>query len=78
MKDTASVLRKRSLVIAGHATSLALEDAFWAALDRWAAEERRTVSDIVAILDADRAAGSLASAVRVALLLRAQERTISP
>ena len=69
-----SSLKKRSLMLAGHATSLALEDAFWRALERWAADENRSVSDLVAEIDAARTLGTLASAVRVALLRRAEAK----
>lgn len=64
-------LKKRSLTVAGHPTSLALEPAFWAALDAWAAAEERAVSEIVSAIDAAREEGPLASAVRVAVLQRA-------
>ena len=35
-----STLRKRSILLAGHATSVALEPEFWAVLDAWASYER--------------------------------------
>ncbi|WP_419809124.1 ribbon-helix-helix domain-containing protein [Sphingomonas sp.] len=63
---------KRSITIAGHATSISLEPVFWAALE--AAAERRCVplSALVAEIDARRAAQAtapnLASALRSWLL----------
>lgn len=69
----ASHLIKRSMVLNGHPTSVALEEAFWAALADWAAEEGRPVSELVAAIDEQRPAGSLASAIRVAVLLRARK-----
>jgi predicted DNA-binding ribbon-helix-helix protein len=46
--------RKRSLVIAGHATSLSLEDAFWDALRDMAAARGCSIADIVTEVDAAR------------------------
>lgn len=59
-------LAKRSLSLAGHRTSIALEPAFWAVLDGVAAERRISLAALVAALDAERAPGvPLASALRV-------------
>ncbi|MEM0908669.1 MAG: ribbon-helix-helix domain-containing protein [Pseudomonadota bacterium] len=66
-----SPLKKRSMVVSGHATSLALEPEFWRALELWARDEGVAVAGLVARIDAARAAGSLASAIRVAILRRA-------
>lgn len=62
-------LRKRSLNLAGHATSLALEPEFWAALEALAAAKRLRLAELVAEIDADRGTRPLASACRVAALL---------
>ena len=40
---------KRSIVIAGHKTSVSLEDAFWTGLKEIAAERHITLSDMVAV-----------------------------
>jgi predicted DNA-binding ribbon-helix-helix protein len=68
-------LVKRSLTIAGHATSLRLEPVFWEALARAAGEERMALSTLIARIDAQRVeAGdtvNLASAIRVWLFRRA-------
>ena len=42
---------KRSIVIAGHKTSVSLEDAFWTALKEIAVGRNRTLSDTVAEID---------------------------
>ncbi len=64
-------LIKHSFTLAGHRTSVALEDAFWTALAEIAAREDRPVSALVAALDAGREADQpLASALRVYALLR--------
>ena len=68
---------KRSVMIAGHATSISLEPIFWEALRQAAAEEGVPLSALVARLDAERVQRAdppnLASAIRVWLFER--ERT---
>jgi predicted DNA-binding ribbon-helix-helix protein len=59
---------KRSIVIAGHKTSVSLEDAFWEALKELAAKRDLTLSDVVAEIDATRAQGNLSSAIRLFVL----------
>jgi predicted DNA-binding ribbon-helix-helix protein len=61
-------LRKRSLSLAGHATSLALEPEFWTALEAMAAARGTSLSDLVASVDCERGDRPLASACRVAAL----------
>jgi predicted DNA-binding ribbon-helix-helix protein len=59
-------LVKRSFSLAGHRTSVALEDEFWSALDHIAAARGRTVSALVMDVDAERAGfRPLASELRV-------------
>ncbi|MFZ0609732.1 MAG: ribbon-helix-helix domain-containing protein [Xanthobacteraceae bacterium] len=59
---------KRSIVIAGHKTSVSLEDAFWKCLKDIAGERRITLSDLVASIDAERQHGNLSSAIRLFVL----------
>ncbi len=66
-------LKKRSVVIAGHKTSVSLEDAFWQALKRLAAERGVSVNDLVAEIDRRRS-GSLSGAIRVTVLEWLQSR----
>lgn len=65
-------LQKRSMRIAGHRTSLALEPQFWAALERIARERTASLPSLIASIDEGRAKNapeaSLASAVRVYVL----------
>jgi predicted DNA-binding ribbon-helix-helix protein len=61
-------LKKRSLNLAGHATSLALEPEFWAALEALAATREIRLATLVAEIDAGRGNRPLASACRVAAL----------
>jgi predicted DNA-binding ribbon-helix-helix protein len=59
---------KRSIVIAGHKTSVSLEDAFWKGLKEIASGRNATLSDLVASIDADRQHGNLSSALRLFVL----------
>jgi len=59
---------KRSIVIAGHKTSVSLEDAFWTCLKEIASARDMTLSDIVATIDTDRQQGNLSSAIRLFVL----------
>jgi predicted DNA-binding ribbon-helix-helix protein len=64
-------LKKRSVNLAGHATSLALEPEFWAVLDRAAADEALSLAGLVQRIDLERGERPLASACRVFALARA-------
>ena len=59
---------KRSIVIAGHKTSVSLEDGFWKSLKEIAGERRMTLSELVAAIDTDRQHGNLSSAIRLFVL----------
>ena len=65
---------KRSVLIAGHATSISLEPVFWDALREAAAEEELPLNALVARIDAGRIEAAdppnLASAIRVWLFER--------
>lgn len=60
-------LKKRSIVIAGHATSVSLEEEFWSALRDIAEARGSSVNQLVADIDAGRE-GNLSSAIRVFVL----------
>lgn len=62
------VLVKRSIQIAGHATSLALEPEFWAALKGMAEAQGLSLAGLIGRIDAGRGKRPLASACRVAAL----------
>ena len=59
---------KRSIVIAGHKTSVSLEEAFWKGLKDIAAARDTTLSDLVATIDSTRRHGNLSSAIRLFVL----------
>lgn len=67
-------LRKRSILLAGHATSLALEPEFWAVLEEMAAEGGLSLAALIAQVDGARDERPLASACRVAALAFARRR----
>src|SRR5271169_4674821 len=59
---------KRSLVVAGHRTSISLEDAFWRRLRAIAAERGLSLNRLAAMVDASRGGANLSSAIRVFVL----------
>ncbi|WP_029916149.1 ribbon-helix-helix domain-containing protein [Caulobacter sp. UNC358MFTsu5.1] len=65
-------LKKRSINLAGHATSLALEPEFWAVLQQAADADRISVAALIQRIDAGRGERPLASACRVFALQHAQ------
>lgn len=71
--EAAARLRKRSVTLAGHRTSLSLEEAFWCELKRLAAAEGRSLNALITEIDAGRR-GSLSGAVRVWVLERVKAR----
>jgi len=71
-------LQKRSLSIAGHRTSLALEPEFWSALAVAAARRGLSLAGLVGEIDRARGGGNLSSAVRVFLLAEAERGTENP
>ena len=60
-------MRKRSVVIAGHRTSVSLENAFWDELKVIAGTRGNTVNQIVTEIDGQRS-GNLSSAIRLYVL----------
>lgn len=61
-------LRKRSILLAGHATSLALEPEFWVVLEDGARAQDLSLAGLIAQIDQTRGERGLASACRVAAL----------
>jgi predicted DNA-binding ribbon-helix-helix protein len=59
---------KRSVVIAGHSTSVSLEAPFWDALREIAAARGRSVQALIGEIDAGRGEQNLSSAIRVFVL----------
>ncbi|HSV02193.1 MAG TPA: ribbon-helix-helix domain-containing protein [Phenylobacterium sp.] len=67
-------LRKRSIRLAGHATSIALEPEFWAVLEEMAKARGVSLAGLIAEVDAARVGRGLASACRLAVLGYASKR----
>ena len=61
-------LKKRSVNLAGHATSVALEPEFWAVLETIAKERRISLAALIAELDSKRGESLLASFCRLSAL----------
>jgi predicted DNA-binding ribbon-helix-helix protein len=70
-----SMILKRSIVLAGHKTSVSLEEAFWRALKDIAASQRMTLSDLICGIDTKREYGNLSSALRLFVLNHYQARS---
>lgn len=61
---------KRSVSIAGHATSVTLEPEFWNALKDLAASEGTSLNALITVIDAEKDRNNLSSAIRVYILNR--------
>jgi predicted DNA-binding ribbon-helix-helix protein len=72
-----SAIVKRSIVVAGHKTSVSLEDAFWESLKDIAGARRVALSDLVGGVDTNREHGNLSSAIRLFVLGHYQKRATS-
>lgn len=65
-------MRKRSVTIAGHRTSVSLEEPFWDALNILAEKRGSSLADLIREIDEDRA-GNLSSALRLYVLAHRSE-----
>ena len=66
-------LRKRSVTIAGHRTSVSLEPAFWSELKEIAAERGLALAALIEEIDRGRS-GNLSSAARLFVLAALKQR----
>jgi len=66
VNDPASI-RKHSVRVAGHETSVSMENAFWDGLCSIARECNLSINDLVAEIDSGRS-GNLSSAIRLYVL----------
>ncbi|MDC7682416.1 ribbon-helix-helix domain-containing protein [Asticcacaulis sp. BYS171W] len=67
-------LKKRSVNLAGHATSVALEPEFWAVLESMAQDKRISLAALIADLDSRRGESLLASFCRLSALAFVQSK----
>ncbi|MFN4309368.1 MAG: ribbon-helix-helix domain-containing protein [Ferrovibrio sp.] len=72
-----TTVKKRSVVVGGHRTSISLEQAFWGALQTLATQENKTINQMVSDIDAARM-GNLSSAIRVWILEQARRGRLQP
>ena len=63
-----SLVEKRSVIIAGHKTSVSLEDAFWKSLKEIAIRRDMTLPALLSTIDSERHHGNLSSAMRLFVL----------
>jgi predicted DNA-binding ribbon-helix-helix protein len=59
---------KRSIVVAGHKTSVSLEEAFWNGMKEISSLRNMTLSELVGEIDNNRQQGNLSSAIRLFVL----------
>jgi predicted DNA-binding ribbon-helix-helix protein len=72
MTDAEADVRKRSVEIAGHRTSVSIEQPFWDALKNLARAQGISVNDLIATIDGARGK-NLSSAIRIYVLRMAQK-----
>jgi predicted DNA-binding ribbon-helix-helix protein len=66
---------KRSIVVAGHKTSVSLEEAFWSGMKEISGLRSMTLSELVGEIDTNRQQGNLSSAIRLFVLDHFKTRT---
>jgi predicted DNA-binding ribbon-helix-helix protein len=69
-----TTIRKRSVKLKGHATSVSLEDEYWSELRRMAGAANVSLAELIERIDAARTGENLSSELRLAVLadLKAQ------
>lgn len=67
-----STIRKRSVSIGGHKTSVSLEDAFWEALAEIARQRGMPAASLIEQIDRDRLSTNLSSGIRLFVLCQAR------
>lgn len=72
-----SPVRKRSIVINGHKTSISLEDAFFGALKEISKQRRSSLAELISEVGRTRTGGNLSSALRLFVLDFYQSETKS-
>jgi predicted DNA-binding ribbon-helix-helix protein len=73
-----SLVVKRSVVVAGHKTSVSLEDAFWNSLKEIATSGDMSLSDLLTAIDSGRHHANLSSAIRLFVLSFYREQFLDP
>jgi predicted DNA-binding ribbon-helix-helix protein len=65
---------KRSVSIAGHRTSISLEEPFWEILRQIAEREKISLQSLIGRIDSERGEQNLSSAIRVFVLMDVRDR----
>ena len=63
-----SVIKKHSIIITRHKTSISLEDEFWESLRSIASEQGETLSNLIININANREYANLSTAIRLFIL----------
>ena len=66
-------MKKHSVKIAGHSTSISMEDEFWDALKSLAETQNRSLTELISEIDSTRGPRNLSSALRVYVLKNLQQ-----
>jgi predicted DNA-binding ribbon-helix-helix protein len=69
-------LQKHSIIIAGHSTSITLENIFWLELKKIAKNKSLSLGQLITQLDDERAENNLSSAIRVFILKEALNSSV--
>jgi predicted DNA-binding ribbon-helix-helix protein len=67
MNSNDEILKKHSVVISGHQTSVTLENIFWSKLKEIARKKKKSLKELITEIDASRTT-NLSSAIRVYIL----------
>jgi predicted DNA-binding ribbon-helix-helix protein len=73
-----SLVRKWSVVVGGHKTSVSLEEPFWSALKEISGQRGMTLSEVADEIDTNRQQGNLSSAIRLFVLDHFKSRAAGP
>ena len=73
-----SPIVKRSIVVAGHKTSVSLEEAFWNGMKEISGLRSMTLSELVREINNNRQQGNLSSAIRLFVLDYFKNRAAAP
>lgn len=66
-------MKKRSVMISGHQTSVTLEDEFWTELQKIAARKKLSVGGLISEIDQTKSTNNLSSAIRIFVLQSVQQ-----
>ena len=77
MPRSSPIVKKRSIVVGGHKTSITLEEAFWTELKAIALTEKMTAAELVTRIDGTRVQGNLSSAIRLFVLRHVRNQDVA-